>query len=156
MARRAARGNRLRSFVCGVDFSRHSRPALRCAAALASVAGARLTVLFVDDPLLVAAEARQGRNGESRGRRKTRAALARFVTTSLKGAADGVRCATAVGQAGPGIVRFVRRQKADLVIVGTRGIGGARALLFGSTTNYVVRHVRIPVLVVPAPRPSAL
>jgi nucleotide-binding universal stress UspA family protein len=114
---------------------------------LASTANARLTVLFVDDPLLVAAAAR---HGESNGARKTRAALARFVATSLKKTA-AIDCATAVGKAGPEIARFARRQKADMVVVGTRGVGEARALLFGSTTNYVVRNLRIPVLVVPLP-----
>ena len=148
---RPVRSHRLRSFVCGVDFSRHSRAALRCAAALASAVGARLTVLFVDDPLLVAAEARHGRNGRAGGARRTRAALARFVAASLKAAA-GVRCANIAGEPGPGLVRFARGHRADLIVVGTRGTGGARALLFGSTTNYLVRHVRIPILVVPAPR----
>jgi nucleotide-binding universal stress UspA family protein len=152
MARRRARSARLRSFVCGVDFSRHSRAALRCAAALASAAGARLTVLFVDDPLIVAAAAR---HAEPRGRRTTRTALARFVATSLKAGAGGVRCATAAGQPGPVLVRFARKHRADLMVVGTRGVGGARALIFGSTTNYVVRYLRIPVLVVPLPGRSA-
>ncbi|MBZ5556248.1 MAG: universal stress protein [Acidobacteriia bacterium] len=148
MLRRRSSHNRLRFLLCGVDFSRHSRAALRCAAALASATGARLTVLFVDDPLLVAAAARQGRGN---GGRKTRAALARFVATALKASGARVECVTAVGEPGPEIARFARRQKADMVVVGTRGVGEARALLFGSTANSVVRHVRIPVVVVPLP-----
>ena len=152
MPQRRTPAYRFRSILCGVDFSRHSRAALRCAAALAAAAGARLTVLFVDDPLLVAVTSRHGGDngdGEHRVGRKTRAALARFVSTSLKTAAAPVQCVTAVGDAGPAIARFARRHRADLVVVGTRGIGEARALLFGSTTNDVVRRLRIPVLVVP-------
>jgi nucleotide-binding universal stress UspA family protein len=136
----------LRSLLCGVDFSRHSRAALRFASALATAAGARLTVLFVDDPLLVAAAARHGRGN---GAGKTHAALARFVATSLGTSASRAQRVSAAGEPGPEISRYARRHKADMVVVGTRGVGDARALLFGSTTNYVVRHVRVPIVVVP-------
>jgi nucleotide-binding universal stress UspA family protein len=149
MPRRRTSSHQFRSLVCGVDFSRPSRAALRCAAALASATGASLTVLFVDNPLLVAAA---GRNGEHTGARKTRAALARFVATSLKRTAAPVQCVTAVGDPGPVIRRVARRRRADLIVVGTRGIGQARALLFGSTTHSVLRHLRTPVLVVPPAR----
>lgn len=148
MPRRRLSHPRLRSLLCGVDFSRHSRAALRCASALASAADASLTVLFVDDPLLVAAAARLGRQD---GASKTRAALARFVAMSLKTFAARVQPVTALGEPGPEIARYARRHKADMVVVGTRGVGEARALLFGSTTNYVVRHLRIPIVVVPLP-----
>jgi nucleotide-binding universal stress UspA family protein len=148
MPRRRHSSPRFRSVLCGVDFSRHSRAALRCASALASAGRARLTVLFVDDPLLVAAAARRGRPD---GAVQTRAALARFVSASLKTSASRARSATAVGAPGPEITRYARRHKTDMVVVGTRGVGEARALLFGSTTNYVVRHARIPVVVVPLP-----
>jgi nucleotide-binding universal stress UspA family protein len=147
MPRRRPSHTRLRSLLCGVDFSRHSRAALRCASALASAAGARLTVLFVDDPLLVAVARRGRRNGAG----KTRAALARFVATSLETSASRVQRVTAAGEPGPEITRYARRHKADMVVVGTRGVGEARAWLFGSTTNYVVRHLHIPVVVVPLP-----
>jgi len=45
----------LQSIVCGVDFSKASAAALKTAAALAYANGGQLTVVFVDDPLLVAA-----------------------------------------------------------------------------------------------------
>ena len=38
---------------------------------------------------------------------------------------------------------------ADMLVVGSRGGGGFRGLLFGSTADQVVRHARVPVLVVP-------
>ena len=43
------------SVLCPVDFSENSRGALRYAAAIASHLGARLTLLAVNDPLLVEA-----------------------------------------------------------------------------------------------------
>lgn len=40
-------------------------------------------------------------------------------------------------------------QGAELLVVGTRGGGGFRGLLMGSTADQVVRHAKVPVLVVP-------
>ncbi len=38
---------------------------------------------------------------------------------------------------------------AEMLIIGSRGAGGFRGLLFGSTADQVVRHARVPVVVVP-------
>jgi nucleotide-binding universal stress UspA family protein len=38
---------------------------------------------------------------------------------------------------------------ADLVVLGTRGLGGFRGLLLGSVTHQVAHHVGCPIVVVP-------
>ena len=72
----------LQSIVCGVDFSKASRAALKMADAMARVNGSRLTVVFVDDPLLVAAAkaAHDLRGGPA----AALAALKRFIDQSLR------------------------------------------------------------------------
>lgn len=44
------------------------------------------------------------------------------------------------------------REEADLIVVGSRGIGGFPELLLGSTSHQVVEHSRWPVLIVPPVR----
>jgi nucleotide-binding universal stress UspA family protein len=39
---------------------------------------------------------------------------------------------------------------ADLLVVGSRGVGGFRSLLLGSTADQVARHATCPVTIVPA------
>lgn len=40
---------------------------------------------------------------------------------------------------------------AEMLVVGTRGLGSIRSVLIGSTSRHLVSHAHCPVLVVPAP-----
>jgi nucleotide-binding universal stress UspA family protein len=46
------------------------------------------------------------------------------------------------------IVNQAVKENADLIIVGTRGLGGFKKLLMGSVSNGVVSHAHCPVLVI--------
>ena len=46
------------------------------------------------------------------------------------------------------IVNLAVKENADLIIVGTRGLGGFKKLLQGSVSNGVVSHAHCPVLVI--------
>ncbi len=50
------------------------------------------------------------------------------------------------------IVREADDWKADLVVLGVRGLGGVKRFLLGSVSDAVARHVRCAVLVVKGPR----
>lgn len=52
------------------------------------------------------------------------------------------------GDEGAKIVSYAKKNKCDMIIIGSRGIGGIKQLILGSTTNYVLHNSKIPVLVV--------
>jgi nucleotide-binding universal stress UspA family protein len=54
------------------------------------------------------------------------------------------------GNPGQEIVNVVnsKRNKFDLVVIGSRGLGGAKELFLGSVANHVLHKSKIPVLVV--------
>jgi nucleotide-binding universal stress UspA family protein len=146
----------LESIVCGVDFSKAAQAALKAADELARVNGSRLTVVFVDDPLLVAAAkaAHDSRGGPA----AAQTALKRFVDQSLcadqslreEPSARCIETVTAAGEPAAELLKAARRSDADLIVLGTHGSGRGTRLLFGSTLTRLLHKTRLPVLVVPS------
>lgn len=56
------------------------------------------------------------------------------------------RTAVSIGDPSEEIVKLARRKKADLIVLGVRGLGLIDRMLVGSTTLKVLRKSRIPVL----------
>ena len=55
---------------------------------------------------------------------------------------------TGGGHTGSEIVNFAKKGKYDMIVIGARGMGGAKEAFLGSTSNYVMHKTKIPVLVV--------
>jgi nucleotide-binding universal stress UspA family protein len=137
------------SVLCPVDFSDRCRTALQLGVRLARASGARLNVVYVNDPLLAAAAG--ATYDEQAMARQTDEELATFLSSTagpdpLPG---GVHIEVAEGKPSEQIVRAAERLGADVIVMSTQGVTGARTIFFGSTTEGVLKHARIPVLVVP-------
>jgi nucleotide-binding universal stress UspA family protein len=72
------------------------------------------------------------------------------LTEALAGI-DGVTVERHVFEGHPARVLLEAATGADLLVVGSRGLGGFARLLLGSTGQEVVHHAPCPVVVVPAP-----
>jgi nucleotide-binding universal stress UspA family protein len=86
-----------------------------------------------------------------------------YDDTSAKGVLEGeVARVTAAAQAREVVISSVFENNdprvsllntpADLIVVGSRGHGGVVGLLLGSVADYVSRHAKVPVVIVPAPQ----
>jgi nucleotide-binding universal stress UspA family protein len=144
-----------RSILCPVDFSSNSRAALRYGAMLARLADAQLIVLYVEDPLLAAAMATQpaARAVVASGE----AELHRFVLGAVRGATPQptLTVLTRTGTPAREIVKAAAQHGCDLIVMGYRGVGRASRLLFGSTTEGVMRTTTVPVVAIPPGRRQA-
>ena len=55
-----------------------------------------------------------------------------------------------IGHTGTQILEAAEDTDAELVVLGSRGLGGFRGLMVGSVTTYAIHHLRTRLLVIPA------
>ncbi len=135
----------LKIVLAAVDFSEPSRVALSCAARLAKQCGAELHVLHAEDPLLTCAAQKAGVDLTS----ETREELTAFMQ-SAGPAGDWAPIHHIVTGPAVDVIRDIaERERADVIVVGMRGMSGAERTMFGSTTEGVLRKADRSVLVVP-------
>lgn len=46
------------------------------------------------------------------------------------------------------IVAYTKQTKPSMIVIGSRGLGGAKELFLGSVSNYVVHKSTFPVLII--------
>jgi nucleotide-binding universal stress UspA family protein len=138
--------------LCPIDFSDTSARALAWAAALARWYEARVTVLHVapafEGPVGAHRSAEEGQPPLPGSREAVEARIRAAVEHADP---DGlnVRVVAQEGRPSDLIVNGVVAMKADLVVMGTRGVDGVQRLVLGSVTEKVVRTAACPVLTVP-------
>jgi nucleotide-binding universal stress UspA family protein len=137
--------------LCPIDYSEHARVALRYAALVADHFGARLLLLTVSDPLLVQAAltAYDAAWLQSQGQHDLRDFYQATDLTSTLDAND-VRYESRMGKPAPEILKAAAEAGADLIVMSTHGLSGARKAFFGATTERVLRETTVPVLVTSA------
>jgi nucleotide-binding universal stress UspA family protein len=144
---------KLSKILVPTDFSEHAQQALETAVSLAKPFGATLHLLhvvqmpLVPTPLVADAAPvvpvtfwQELREHAQRNLEKQKARLA----------ADGVRCELEVIEDVPGfaISAAAERAKADLIVMGSRGLTGIKRVLLGSVAEHTVRAAPCPVLTV--------
>lgn len=145
--------------IIALDDSDHAAWSVRAATRYALAMGAEVVLLHVINPAATLsadyanAYAYEGvRVGQ---RQKADALLERAA--ALVPATVHVEQLVREGDAAEEIVAAAREWEADLIVMGTRGLGRLATFLLGSTAEEVIRHAHCPVLTVghdPAARPE--
>lgn len=145
----AGRTLRIKDILLPTDFSEPSRKALAYACEAAGQLGARLTLLYVVEPMVYADFAFMPlvmENDKTMQTAQTR--LEQFAAKA--GLPEKLIRQTLVRTGAPyhEITEAARTLKVDLIIISTHGRTGLSRALLGSTTERVVRLAHCPVLVI--------
>ncbi len=139
-----------RSVLCPIDFSEHSQRALQYAVVIALRGKAVLKVVYVNDPLLIAAAA-AALNDRQLAKRSAHE-LRKFVDATVAANSRKQLHLTArvsIGNPSDQILKAANGSATDLIVLGTHGLTGADRLFMGSTTLSVLERTTVPVLAIP-------
>ena len=141
------------SIVVGTDGSETASEAVRQATELARIHGARVHVVSAYEPV-GSARLREERDRvpeEMQWMVNPREDVEEALTTAASTMGDaGVECATYARQGDPAdaILDVAEEQRADLIIVGNKGMTGAKRFLLGSVPNKVSHHAPCTVMII--------
>jgi nucleotide-binding universal stress UspA family protein len=144
-----------KEIVVPTDFSEHSLRALDYAVEIAERFGSALKIIYVVEPLLQAADVswtsvdfeQLNQNHKASAEKQ----LAQLLEERLP---EGMPADTEIlfGKPFVEILKYAKRQNADLIVMATHGRGAIAHILMGSTAEKVVRKAPCPVLTVKHPK----
>jgi nucleotide-binding universal stress UspA family protein len=135
--------------VVGVDESEHARHALDYAIEEARRRQDAVIEVIMTYPLLLTYPAIEY-GVTAPPREAVEEATMAALKASLQGVPDDLDIRPRVAEGSAASVLVEASRDADLLVVGSRGRGGFRSLVLGSTSHQVVSHAHCPVVVVPA------
>jgi nucleotide-binding universal stress UspA family protein len=140
----------MKMIVLGVDGSETAKEALTLAAREAELHDARLRIVVVWQlSSLVYGGGFVAFDEETYGALRDRAqSVADAAGAAVAELAPEVDYETVVLEGQPAEALLGASEDADLVVVGSRGLGGFKRLMLGSVSDQVVHHAACPVLVV--------
>lgn len=137
--------------VVGVDGSQTSQAAIRFAFQAAALRDAPLVAVHAWSDLPVTTAWEITTSWQSIQQHESEVLTQWLTETQTE--YPGVHIEQVVVQDGPAHILLDQAKNAQLVVVGSRGRGGFRGLLLGSTSQALIQHAACPVAVVPPPRP---
>ena len=129
-----------------LDGSTNASSGLDRAIEIAKGSGAEITGFYVFH-LPIAAGIKYTAKMKEEAQRKAVKAIGPAMNKTQKAGAT-FKYKTGGGNTGSEIVKFAKNGKFDMIVIGARGLGGAKEAFLGSTSNYVMHKTNIPVLVV--------
>ncbi|PBQ30513.1 hypothetical protein CNR22_01595 [Sphingobacteriaceae bacterium] len=142
----------MKTLLIPTDFSENAENALRFAALLAKKQNAKIIlhhsfqvpIPIAEIPYDILREEKEQFHKDSERKLKTQAAF--FEQEGLK----SYRFNIGEGSPGDTIVEVAKENRADMIIMGTKGADGLGDAFFGTTATYVMEHATCPVMAIPA------
>jgi universal stress protein A len=143
----------VKKILCPIDFSNSSLEALRVSSELARHFSSELTVIHVVQPVpvLAAGQVEPGAFCVPSYQQEMEVASMKLLQKHIDNlAVEGLtaRPVVVLGDPADMIVQIAEDEKADLIVIATRGQSGIKRLIIGSVTEKVVRHAVTPVLTI--------
>ena len=140
----------LKRILVPIDFSEHSKAALRFAVRYTQTFNASLDLLYVVEPIIYPADFSFGQVGlpynEDELRLRGDSGLDNLIKTEVPPNIVARR-SVRTGKAFYEISQYAKEEQIDIIIIGTHGHTGVEHILFGSTAEKVVRKAPCTVLV---------
>jgi nucleotide-binding universal stress UspA family protein len=148
----------MKRIVVGVDGSESAAEALRWAVAQAKLTGATVEAVYAWDPGVVASLGVPPMV-DWQPLRDAAKERPREIVEETIGAESGVRIVTKMVMGHAAAVLVDRSAKADLLVVGSRGLGGLKGMVLGSVGHHCAAHAHCPVVIIhgsalPEPHPE--
>lgn len=148
----------MKTIIAATDFSDASGAALREATKLAKTLNARLLLVFVQNTTDMRLALKENIPLDFQNSAELRKELAKFIDKKFnsfirKYGRNDSKLQTIVVRGIPWeeISKLARDKKADLVVVGSRGLFPLKAFFVGSTTQNLIRTCPCPVVVINKP-----
>jgi nucleotide-binding universal stress UspA family protein len=142
------------SILVGTDGSATAAAAVGKAIVLASKVGARLTIVSAYEPIseLRLREERQSAPADAQWmvnqREDVLAVLEKSREQATAGGVGEIETFARQGDAADAILDIAEEQGCDLIVVGNKGMTGAKRFLLGSVPNKISHHAPCSVLIV--------
>jgi nucleotide-binding universal stress UspA family protein len=143
-------GASMKQIVVAVDGSEGARVALEAGIEIAKPFGALLTAVYVRHPQHSYVGEPYAQRALSGDLKKARGALEDAESVAQQ-AGVTVEAEEIEGDAADAILDFARDRHADLIVVGSRGLGTVAGTLLGSVSSKIVHQADRPVLVARRP-----
>jgi len=140
---------KIEKIIVAVDMSKHSKNALDYGSLLAEKCEAELVLVNVFDAFeRVGSTKKKLEEIADTLRTDSSEKLNEYVNEARKIGATKVRAERVEGDPAETILKIARREKPDMIVVGSRGLSTAKEFLLGSVSHKLTHHAECPVLIV--------
>ena len=136
----------IKNILVPIDGSKNSFRGLNKAISIAKDSGAKITAIYVFHlPMLAGIKFTKSMEKNARDKATKAIGVAKGLVEK-----NGItfKWKTTAGKTGDAIVNTAKGTRADMIVIGARGLGATKETFLGSTSNYVMHKAKMPVLVV--------